>query len=292
MNLRQLAVFCRVCEEMSFTRAAKRLYMTQPAVSHVIAELEQETGCVLFDRLARRIFLTGAGKAFYEKAARIVELTEDLERSKGELDFLSPLRIGSSITIANVLLPGILHRFSEAFHVPVSIEVDTARHNTEKLLSNQIDAALIEGAVADSRLAAHPFSSFTSVAVCAPSYPAPRSLTPQALVRESLLLREKGSSVREVLDSALMLHGLAARPVWTSVDSQALAAAAKSGLGISILPEVLIERELAAGELVRIPVRGLRLKNTNYAVYRRDKYLSPPLSGFLNAAVRKAGDGR
>ena len=69
MNLRQLTVFCRVCEEMSFTRAAKRLYMTQPAVSHVVAELEQETGCVLFDRIARRIFLTGAGKAFYEKRA-------------------------------------------------------------------------------------------------------------------------------------------------------------------------------------------------------------------------------
>ena len=80
MNLRQLSIFCAVCEEMSFTRAAKRLYMTQPAVSHVIAGLERETGCVLFDRISRGIHLTGAGRAFYEKAARIVELMGDLER--------------------------------------------------------------------------------------------------------------------------------------------------------------------------------------------------------------------
>ena len=67
MNLRQLSVFCSVCEEMSFTRAARRLYMTQPAVSHVIAGLEDETGCVLFDRVARGVSLTGAGRAFYDK---------------------------------------------------------------------------------------------------------------------------------------------------------------------------------------------------------------------------------
>ena len=206
MNLRQLSIFCAVCEEMSFTRAAKRLYMTQPAVSHVIAGLERETGCVLFDRISRGIHLTGAGRAFYEKAARIVELMGDLERSPGELDFASPLRIGSSITIANVFLPDILHAFSASFATPVSVGVDTARHNTERLLANEIDAALIEGAVTDSRLVARPFSSFTIAAVCAPSYPGPRSVSPTALMRETLLLREKGSSVRELFDSAMMLR--------------------------------------------------------------------------------------
>lgn len=285
MNLRQLSVFCAVCEEMSFTQAAKRLYMTQPAVSHVIAGLERETGCVLFDRISRGIYLTGAGRAFYEKAARITELMGDLERSPGTLDFASPLRIGSSITIANVFLPDILHAFTASFTASISVSVDTARHNTERLLANKIDAALIEGAVTDSRLVARPFSSFIIAAVCAPAYPGPRSVSPAMLSRETLLLREKGSSVRELFDSAMMLHGLVAKPAWTSVDSQALVAAAKSGLGVSILPEVLIERELAAGELERIHIRGMQLKNTNYAVYHKDKYLSTSLAGFLETAV-------
>lgn len=285
MNLRQLSVFCAVCAEMSFTKAAKRLYMTQPAVSHVIAELEEETGCVLFDRISRRIDLTGAGRAFYEKAARIVELHEDLEKSVGTLDFISPVRIGSSITIANFLLPDMMHRFYEAFPaVPTRIEVDTAQHNTEKLLENKVDVALIEGGAPDSRLAAHPFSSFEIVAVCAPEYPAPASLTPHMLVKETLLLREKGSSVRDGLDGALLLHGLMAEPAWTSVDSQALICAAKSGLGVSVLPEILVQNELFAGTLRRVRVRGLHLKNINYAVYRRDKFLSPPLRGFLKIA--------
>lgn len=287
MNLRQLSVFCTVCEEMSFTKAAQRLYMTQPAVSHVIAELEAETDCVLFDRISRRIDLTGAGRAFYEKAARIVELHRELEKSSGELEFSAPVRIGSSITIANFLLSGMMHRFYEKFpRTPAHIEVDTARHNTEKLLSNKIDIALIEGALTDNRLKAHAFSSFEIVCVCAPNYPAPAMLTPQRLVREALLLREEGSSVRDVFDNTLMLHSLKAEPVWTSVDSQALIHAAKDGLGISILPKILVEGELASGALECVEVRGLHLKNTNYIVCRKDKFLSAPLLGFFEIARR------
>lgn len=285
MNLRQLSVFCSVCEEMNFTKAAHRLYMTQPAVSHVIAGLEQETGCVLFDRVARGISLTGAGRAFYEKAAAIVELYKDLERSSGSFEFTSPIRIGSSITIANFLLPGIMHEFQESFcNTPVRIEVDTARHNTEKLLAGEIDAALIEGAISDNRLTAHPFSSFAIVTVCAPDYPAPVPLTPRSLACETLLLREKGSSVRDVFDSALMLHGLVCDPTWTSVDSQALIHAAQNGFGIAVLPELLVHNELANGTLIELHVQDMHLQNNNYTVFHREKHLSPPLRAFLEIA--------
>lgn len=78
MNLRQLEVFRAVCEQGGFTRAAQSLYMTQPAVSHVIAELEKEAGCPLFDRISRRIYLTEAGRIFLEKARQILELHEEL----------------------------------------------------------------------------------------------------------------------------------------------------------------------------------------------------------------------
>lgn len=289
MNLRHLSVFCTVCKEMSFTKAAQSLYMTQPAVSHVIAELERETGCVLFDRVARGISLTGAGRAFYGKASAIVELYEDLERSSGSLEFASPIRIGSSITIANFLLPGIMREFQKEFsNTPVRIEVDTARHNTEKLLRGDIDAALIEGAISDNRLAAHPFSAFDIVAVCAPDYPLPAPLTPQSLANAELLLREKGSSVRDVFDSALMLHGLVCDPKWTSVDSQALIRAAQNGFGIAILPALLVQSELTGGSLVQAGIRDMHLQNTNYTVYHREKHLSPPLRGFLDIAEQSA----
>ena len=109
-------------------------------------------------------------------------------------------------------------------------------------------------------------------------------LTPRSLACETLLLREKGSSVRDVFDSALMLHGLVCEPAWTSVDSQALIHAAQNGFGIAILPELLVAEELGSGKLIRLDVRDMHLKNTNYTVYHREKHLSPPLRGFLSIA--------
>ena len=110
MNLRQLEVFRAVCEQGGFTRAAQSLYMTQPAVSHVIAELEKEAGCPLFDRISRRIYLTEAGRIFLEKARQILELHEELSAGFPALTGQAPLRIGSGITIANFHLPTILRR--------------------------------------------------------------------------------------------------------------------------------------------------------------------------------------
>ncbi len=287
MNLHHLGVFCAVCNEMSFTKAAQRLYMTQPAVSHVIAELEHETGCVLFDRVGRGISLTSAGRAFHEKAAAIVELHEDLKRSSGSLEFISPIRIGSSITIANFLLPGIMREFQKSFaDTPVRIEVDTARRNTEKLLAGHIDAALIEGVISDNRLHAQSFSAFTIIAVCAPDYPVPSSLTPRVLVTQSLLLREKGSSVRDVFDSTLMLHGLVCDPSWTSVDSQALIHAAQNGFGIAILPELLVRDELTSGKLIQLELQDMHMQNSNYTVYHRERHLFAPLRAFLTIAEK------
>ena len=292
MNLRQLEVFRAVCEQGGFTRAAQSLYMTQPAVSHVIAELEKEAGCPLFDRISRRIYLTEAGRIFLEKARQILELHEELSAGFPALTGQAPLRIGSGITIANFHLPTILRRCRRLDGFPsVRVTVDQADRIEEALLNSELDVALIEGVVRHPHLIRQPFSSYDMAAFCAPSNPlATRSpLSLDDLLTAELLLREPGSAIRDAFDSALLLRDRCAEPAWTSVNSPALAAAAREGLGVAVLPACLTEADVAAGRLVRLEVEGLTLRNQNQLVVHRDKTITPPLRLFMEAVTAEEG---
>lgn len=292
MNLRQLEVFRAVCEQGGFTRAAQSLYMTQPAVSHVIAELEKEAGCPLFDRISRRIYLTEAGRIFLEKARQILELHEELSAGFPALAGQAPLRIGSGITIANFHLPTILRRCRRLDGFPsVRVTVDQAGRIEEALLNSELDVALIEGVVRHPHLIRQPFSSYDMAAFCAPSHPlATRSpLSLDDLLTAELLLREPGSAIRDAFDSALLLRDRCAEPAWTSVNSPALAAAAREGLGVAVLPACLTEADVAAGRLVRLEVEGLTLRNQNQLVVHRDKTITPPLRLFMEAVTAEEG---
>ena len=292
MNLRQLEVFRAVCEQGGFTRAAQSLYMTQPAVSHVIAELEKEAGCPLFDRISRRIYLTEAGRIFLEKARQILELHEELSAGFPALTGQAPLRIGSGITIANFHLPTILRRCRRLDGFPsVRVTVDQAGRIEEALLNSELDVALIEGVVRHPHLIRQPFSSYDMAAFCAPSHPlATRSpLALDDLLTAELLLREPGSAIRDAFDSALLLRDRCAEPAWTSVNSPALAAAAREGLGVAVLPACLTEADVAAGRLVRLEVEGLTLRNQNQLVVHRDKTITPPLRLFMEAVTAEEG---
>ena len=292
MNLRQLEVFRAVCEQGGFTRAAQSLYMTQPAVSHVIAELEKEAGCPLFDRISRRIYLTEAGRIFLEKARQILELHEELSAGFPALTGQAPLRIGSGITIANFHLPTILRRCRRLDGFPsVRVTVDQAGRIEEALLNSELNVALIEGVVRHPHLIRQPFSSYDMAAFCAPSHPlATRSpLSLDDLLTAELLLREPGSAIRDAFDSALLLRDRCAEPAWTSVNSPALAAAAREGLGVAVLPACLTEADVAAGRLVRLEVEGLTLRNQNQLVVHRDKTITPPLRLFMEAVTAEEG---
>jgi len=171
MTIRHLTVFKAVCEEESITRAAKRLFMTQPAVSHVIADLEDRAGAPLFDRASRRLRLNQMGRQLYEKSCRVLEAYEELEKSMENLEQRTALRVGSSITIANFWLPGIISRFSKhAPDVPVEVTVDSAWRTSQRLEANEIDIAFIEGASYQEKFDSISFSSYQVIPLCAPDY--------------------------------------------------------------------------------------------------------------------------
>lgn len=284
MTLRHFEIFRAVAETGNFTRAAERLYITQSAVSHAIRELEEKAETALFDRLSKSVQLTKSGRLLLEEITPILSSCEALDARISRLEQQAPLHIVSSITIAAFWLPKILMAFQKDWpDLRVNVDVVSAANAIDILRNGKADIALIEGAAPQGPFKCTLFASYPLHVVCAPDYPLTRKkLSLQEFCSEKLLLREKGSAIRDTLDSVLYLAGHTAQPAWTSVNSLALIEAAKAGFGITILPDVLVSEPLSQGKLISLPVQDLLLRNEMFAVHHRDKYLTTPLRTLLS----------
>lgn len=284
LSLRHFTIFKAVSETGSFTNAAKKLYITQSAVSHAIRELEENTGTILFDRLSRQVRLTSAGSLFLEEITPILSACDSLEKRMGRLENQAPIHIVSSITIAAYWLPKILNSFRE--HNPriqVYVTVVSAAEAMTALQSGKADLAFVEGTYPREPFVYRRFADYELEIVCAPSYPIPdRTLTLEEFCSLELLLREPGSAIRDTLDSSLFLLGYTPQPLWESVNSTALIEAAKAGLGLTVLPKVLVKDALSRRELETVSVQGLSMKNDLLAVWHKDKYLTSGLRRLLS----------
>lgn len=284
MNIRHLHIFKTICDENSVSHAARKLYMTQPAVSHVLHDLEVELGYPLFDRIAKRLYLTQAGALFLERVRQIVSLYDELEREAKSFEKSAPIRIGSSITIANFWLPKILHEYHEQSEVMAQVNVNSASEILQLLKKKELDVAFMEGVIPQGEFIVYPFSSYRLCMVCSPDHPYARKTFSHILELKNapFLLREKGSAIRDTFDSYLQLSALDIQPIWTSVNSQALLQAAKHTLGITILPEMIVEKDIKDKTLVEIKLKKFALKNMNHIVYHREKYISESMELLLS----------
>ncbi len=292
LTLRHLTIFKTVAETGNFTKAAQKLYITQSAVSHTIRELEGYTGTSLFDRLSRQVRLTAQGRLLLDEILPILASCDALEERIRHLEMQAPLRIVSSITIAAFWLPRILNQLKEKLpDLLPYVTVESASDAIRTLSKGEADIAFLEGAQPQGPFHCIHFSDYSLVTVCAPGYfkeNAPAALTLEEFCQEKLLLREPGSAIRDTLDSALFILGHTARPLWTSVNSTALLEAAKAGLGITVLPEMLVKEEIKKGTLLPLHIENLALKNDMIAVYHKDKYLTPGLTTLLSCTVNES----
>lgn len=286
MNIRTLSIFRTVCEEMNFTKAAQKLYMTQPAVSHAIKDLEEEKRIILFDRIGKKIYLTKTGKIFLDKVIKILDLYEHLDNNFVISPEENPILVGSCITIGNFWLPNIIKKFKKNHrNTPVKVIIDSAAKIEQLLVDNKIDTALIEGMVKNQYLEKHLFSSYKLSVVCSSKHPFvhKNNITINEFLNENLILREKGSAIRDCVDNALSREDIYINPNWTSINSQAIIEAIIDNLGISVLPNILVKNQVKNNQLKLLSIEKVKLQNNNYIVYHKDKVLSQIMIDFVKS---------
>ncbi|OXY96252.1 LysR family transcriptional regulator [Streptomyces diastatochromogenes] len=269
-DLGALELLLAVARLGSLGAAAREVGITQPAASSRIRSMERQLGVALVDRSPRGSRLTDAGALVTDWARRVVEAAAAFDAGARALRDRrdSRLRVAASMTIAEYLLPGwLLALHAERPDTAVSLLAGNSAKVAELLLADEADLGFVEGLTVPAGLDSAVIAHDRLIVVTAPGHPwarRRRPVTAQELAATPLILRERGSGTRQVLDTAL---GGLARPLIELSSTTAVKASAVSGAGPSVLSELAVGEELAMRRLVGIPVEGVSLRRDLRAVW-------------------------
>ncbi len=286
MTLRHLRIFIEVCRQnYNITRAAENLYISQPAVSLAIRELEEYYGVKLFERISRKLYITEVGKQMEEYAAHLLSMFDDMERGLRNWDSVGVLRVGASMTIGSQFMPEYVGVYQTLYPgMEIKVRVGTSESLEQELLDNRLDIALIEGIVHSQHLVCEEYMEDSLVTVCGANgvFRPGEKVSIERFRSQKFLLREKGSGTREEFDSAARLAGFSVEPLWESTSTSALVNAAIHGLGIAVLPRRMILEPLEKGLIVQFEVEGIDLRRRFMIVHHKNKYLSASAQNFID----------
>ena len=283
MELKQLQSFCAVVKHKSFTKAAEKLYLSQPTVSTHVRQLEEEFQTSLIVRTTKSVEVTPRGQELYECACSIVNLRDDLLRSWSDEDE-SMIRIGASTIPSAYILPQILPTFrtlrpGSQFHVFQS----DSQGIVDGLLCGAFDVGLIGAQPREDSLELVPFCTDRMVLITPvndyyQTFVQRGGLTLAEICREPMLLRERGSGSKKCITSYFERMGVDESQLTITArlnDQESIKNLVAGGLGISIISERAAEDARASGRLLSFALPGADVTRSLYMVYRR----SVPLSG-------------
>ena len=273
----RLKVFRAVAEHRHFRKAAESLYLTQPAVTHQIRTLEESLSVSLFDRTGKEVALTPAGEVLLKYVKQVDAL---LARAEEELSALSgevrgELRIAASMTIAQFVLPQILGKF---VRLHPSVQLAIASSKTEDVIASvreqRTELGLIEGPAHSRDVVVEPWIKDELVLVVPTSHEWDKAgdIEMSDLREVRLLMRERGSGTREIVEQAIADQGLAMKDLKATMEvdsTEGIIAGIEAGLGVGFVSRRAIRRALLLGTLKMVPIRGVHLVRQFSIVYNR-----------------------
>ncbi len=293
MTIRHLRIFSAVCENGTTVAASKSLLISQSSVSTAISEMERYYGVRLFDRIGKRLHLTDSGRRLRQYALHLVALFDQMEREVRDFETTGTLRVGSSITIGKELLPSLLTSLKKAHPgLRAEVRINNSDYVEKAIVDNEIDLGFVEGPTRSEAVVREDFCRDRLVFLCAPGHPfaGRRDVTAEELAREDILCREKGSAGRDLTEGLLTAKGVEIRPLWQSVSTQAIVSGVHAGLGVAVLPGLLVREALERGEIAGFEVGGVTLERGFAVIHHRNKYLTRGMRTLMDLCREQASE--
>jgi DNA-binding transcriptional LysR family regulator len=288
MEIKQLKAFIAIAETKTFTAGAKRVHVTQAAISMQIRQLEDELGLPLFTRTPRRVILTEAGEHLLERARTILREHDTGVAEIAELGGVEHgrLRIGSaSAEFATVQLPRILKGLKQKFpNAELAISAGTSQTLVEKITHGDIDIAFVSLPVENASVTTERLFSDEIVAIAHPSHPLARkrSIDPSSLAAEKLILGERGGNTRRLIDDFFTRAGVKPNVVMELSRQEAVNQMVEAGLGVGTAGAKTIADEIREGRLISWNIEGAEINWELGLARLRGGYLSPIAKEFVS----------
>ena len=292
ISLRQLRVFEAVARNLSYTRAADELHLSQPAVSMQVKQLEDQVGLPLFERLGKRIVLTEAGREIHHYSLIIDHSLQEMEEVIESLKGVSSGRLQIAVaSTVNYFAPRLLAAFQQRYP-GIGLRLDVTNRETlvQLLESNSVDLVLMGQPPSDVEVDAEAFMDNPLVVIAPPDHPlaSERRIPASRLADEVFVMREEGSGTRQAMERFFSERGLSIRHGMQMTRNEAVKQAVRSGMGLGVVSLHTIELELETGRLVALDAEGFPDLRKWYLVWRRGKRLSPAARAFRDFVVAEA----
>lgn len=286
INLNQLRVFYQAAKYLNLSIAAKKLYVTQPAVSAQVKAFEECCELKLFKKKAGRLYLTEEGKAIFGYAKKIFEYEREIEVAVEELKKLKrgSLRLGTARTYARYFMPFLISRFREAYpHIKIHLDEGSSQDMIRSLLDFRNELAIIAKGKENRKVSFIPFSQEELVLILSKKHrlARKRAVLFKELAEEPIIMKEKGSGTRKLVNELFSINNCDPKVLMETSDAEMIKALVQRGEGISFLVRESVALELKKRKLVTVPIKGQKLFLDVTIAYLNKQPLSPPAQAFL-----------
>jgi len=286
LNLNQLRVFYEAAGSGSFTAAARRLFITQPAVTAQVRLLEEKCNLKLFKKRGRNVYLTDEGKTLYEYIRKIFEFEKEVEQTIEDMRELKRgvLRLGTSKTYARYFMPFLITIFRNAYpHVKINLDEGSSLDVIHSLLAFRNEVAVIARVEDNPDVCFIPFSQEELVLILAPVHPLAgrEQITVGELAGEPIIAKERGSGTRKLVNGLFEGEGVSPDILMETNNAEFIKQVVQRGEGVSFIVKEAVLTELQDKKLVTVPIKEHRMFLDVSIAYLRKQPLSPCAHAFL-----------
>jgi len=294
ITIRQLTVLEAVARNLSFTRAAEELHLTQPAVSMQIKQIEESIGLPLFEHMGKKVFLTQAGEELYAYSRAIQQQLDEVESVIENIKGVKRGKLTIAVaSTANYFAPHILAAFSDQYEgITFSLDVTNRAGLLQHLDNNDTDVVIMGKPPAGIDVDAFEFMDNPLVVIAPPDHPLiqQKAIPISTLVQETFILREQGSGTRFAIERFFGEHDARVSATMDMSSNEAIKQAVQAGLGLGILSLHTLEMELTLKRLAILDVESFPIMRKWYIVHRSGKRLSPVASVFKDFLLSNAAE--
>jgi DNA-binding transcriptional LysR family regulator len=291
INLNQLRVFYEAARSGSFTAAARKLFITQPAVTAQVRVFEDQCNLKFFKKKGRKVYLTDEGKTLYDYARKIFQYEKEIEEVIEDMNELKRgiLRLATTKSYARYIMPSLLTRFHDAFpHIKIHLDEGSSLDMIRSLLELKNEVAVIATGEGNPLVSFIPFSKEKLVLIMAPSHPLSREKTVSLadLANEPIIMKEVGSGTRKVVNRLFEKKGFTPNTLVETSNTEFIKQLVQRGEGISFVVHEAVASELKEQKLITRHLEGAQLFLEVSIAYLKDQPLSGPAKAFLDILLK------